>query len=244
MEKQRVAAGDRAAFVAFCERAQQGLAAAGIEIALNQWYLEPGQPAGPWGRTLFEDHFDQPELQAGWEWHAPLPESAYSLSERPGYLVLCAPPDANLWPPTNLNAPRMLREARGEFALEARMEGDWEERAESVSGLLIWKDVLNYVRLNKHSMNTRHNADIALEARVRGEFRVYGRGGSRGKAYTLRLERAGEWVVGWCKAEGETWFRCGAVAFPTGDPLLVGVVALQGMVVHYDWIQVLGRESR
>jgi hypothetical protein len=31
------------------------------------------------------------------------------------------------------------------------------------------------------------------------------------------------------------------VVLPVRDPLLVGVAALNGMVVHFDYVQVLGR---
>jgi hypothetical protein len=45
----------------------------------------------------------------------------------------------------------MLLEVRGNFALETKMTGDWEGRADEPgpSGLLVWKDVLNYLRLER-----------------------------------------------------------------------------------------------
>src|SRR5207245_11458790 len=94
---------------------------------------------------LFRDDFEAPELCPQWRWHDLPQASAYSLSERPGHLTLRAGQAVDLHPSYNLNAPRMLLEVRSDFALETKMEGDWEQRHEDgTSGLLVWKDVLNY----------------------------------------------------------------------------------------------------
>jgi hypothetical protein len=131
---------------------------------------------------------------------------------------------------------------RGDFALETRMEADWEDPpATRSTGLLVWKDALNYLRLEKFALDPWHNADVSLAGRVQGEFRDFGRGRLRGESYFLRLERTGERFTALCSADGETWLTCGSVLFPAGDPLLVGVHAINSMVVHFDYVRLLGK---
>jgi class 3 adenylate cyclase len=241
MENALEGMGKQAEFIDFCEEAKRLLAQAGSRMTLNQWYLEPAQPSEPFSTILFHDDFDLPEPRVEWQWHDPSQASAHSLSETPGYLTIRAAPGANLWPLLNLNAPRLLLEVRGDFALETRMEGDWEEREVGSTGLLVWKDALNFLRLDKFPMSAWHNGDIMLEARVNGEFLHFGRGRLRGGSYFLRLERTGERFTALCSTDGENWLTCGSVLFPTGDPLLVGVHAIGGMVAHFDYVRVLGK---
>jgi regulation of enolase protein 1 (concanavalin A-like superfamily) len=135
----------------------------------------------------------------------------------------------------------MHLEVRGDFALEAEMEGDWEERNYGMTGLLVWKDVLNYVRLDKFAPGRPHHGDIHLEARVAGAYEIFGRGQLRGDTYHLRLERTGDRFAALCSTDGVQWLTCGQVVLPVKDPLLVGVWAAHGMVVHFDYVQLLGR---
>jgi regulation of enolase protein 1 (concanavalin A-like superfamily) len=43
---------------------------------------------------------------------------------------------------------------------------------------------------------------------------------------TLRLERIGERVDAYCRADGERWFTVGHVTFPIKDPVQVGTHAI------------------
>jgi len=217
-------------------------AQAGFHLTLNQWYLQPTTLSEQFSQLLFRDEFEAPELRPEWQWHDPVQASAYSLSEKPGSLTLRADPGVDLYPPINLNAPRMLLEVRGDFALETKMEGDWDEQDEWGQGvLLVWKDVLNYVRLGKFAHGRPHHGDIHLEARVAGVHGIFGRGQLRGDTYHLRLERIGDRFAALCCTDGVHRLSCGQVVLPVKDPLLVGVAALQGKVVHFDYVQVLGR---
>jgi hypothetical protein len=127
------------------------------------------------------------------------------------------------------------------------MVGDWDERnsgmrgLSGMSGLLVWKDFLNFLRLEKFSMGQEHRGSIQLEARVRGDYRTRGRGLLRGNAFHLRLERTGDRFAALCSTDGVHWLTCGQVVLPVKDPLLVGVAALHGMVVYFDSVQLLGR---
>jgi hypothetical protein len=122
------------------------------------------------------------------------------------------------------------------------MEGDWDERDQYAQcGLLVWKDVLNFLRMEKFSMHPEHQGSIQFEARIRGEHRIVGRGLLLGHAFHLRLERTGDRFAALCSTDGVQWLSCGQVVLPVKDPLLVGVAALHGMVVNFDYVQLLGR---
>jgi DNA-binding SARP family transcriptional activator len=232
------AQGRRAEFVAFCDDARRRLAAEGAPDPLAQWYLAPAQPAGHFTRVEFQDDFAAPALRPEWQWEDPRQTSVYSLTERPGFVTLRPAAGTDLCL-NNISAPRLLLEVRGDFALEARMEGDWDEHdVDRSSGLLVWKDVLNFVRLEKFAMDRTFRGSIRLEERQVG-FRLVGRGLLRGDTYYLRLEREGKRITALCSADGTSWLTCGHVDFPAPDPLRVGIASLQGMVAHFDWVRVL-----
>src|SRR5205823_1918588 len=131
-----------------------------------------------------------------------------------GNQTLHAAEGTDLNPGANLNAPRLLLEVRGDFELEARMEGDWDEQVQvGSSGLLVWKDVRNFLRLEKFRMSVVHHGSVQLEARIKGEYRIVGRGLLRGDSFHLRLERAGQRFTALCSADGMEWLTCGQVDF-------------------------------
>jgi beta-xylosidase-like protein/HNH endonuclease len=187
--------------------------------------------------THLQDDFDAAELRPEWQWHDPVQVSAYSLSERPGHLVLRPGPGVDLGPGSNLNAPRMLLEVSGDFALETRTPAD---RGRTAGGLLIWKDVLNYVRLDGIP-DGLGGGEIRLEARVAGAHDCFGRGHLWGDTYYLRLERTGDRFAALCSTDGVQWLTCGYVDLPVKDPLWVGEWAGSSAVVYFDYVQVLGR---
>jgi len=233
--------GKQAEFVAFCEEAKALYAEAGAPLPFHQWYLQPTTPSEVFRQRLYRDEFETPELRSEWQWHDPVQASAYSLSEKPGCLTLRAGHGVNLYAGSNLNAPRLLLEVWGDFALETKLEADWDERAHRIAGLLVWKDVLNFLRLNRYTMDTFRRRSIQLEANVRGDIRIVGRGLLPDQAFHLRLERTGDRFTALCSADGIHWLACGQVLLPVKDPLLVGLVAFEGIVVHFDYVQLLGR---
>lgn len=93
-------------------------------------------------------------------------------------------------------------------------------------------------------MDPSRRGSIELEARIRGESQIAGRGLLRGNAFHLRLERTGDRFAALCSADGVHWLTCGQVVLPVKDPLLVGVAALYGMVVHFGFVQLLSRDGR
>lgn len=235
--------GRRADFVAFCDEARSLLDEAGIQTSLNQWYLAPARPSDRFDELIFHDDFDSPELRAEWQWHDPIQCSRYSLSDRPGHLILYSRRESDLWPTNNLNAPRLLLEVRGDVALETRVEGTWDHFTGS-TGLLIWKDVRNFLRFDKMGMSTWHYGDLSLEGRVNGEYLLFGRGRLPGETYYLRVERTSRRLAAFCSTDGTRWLTCGHVDFAVGEPLLMGVHSIGGLIGQFDYVRLLRSGGR
>ena len=72
-----------------------------------------------------------------------------------------------------------------------------------------------------------------------------GRGLLRANTFHLRLERTGDRFAALCSTDGVHWLTCGHVALPVKGSLRVGVWAGAGggHGVHFDYVQVLGRED-
>ena len=91
-------------------------------------------------------------------------------------------------------------------------------------------------------MSVVHHGSVQLEAQIKGEYRIVGRGLLRGDIFHLRLERAGKRFTALCSADGMKWLTCGQVDFRARGPLLVGIASLRGVVAHFDCVRVLTKE--
>ena len=239
MEEGMVARGRQAEFVAFCDDCRRLLAETGTADPLVQWYLVPAEPSARFSQVAFQDDFEGPVLREEWQWCDPLQVSAYRLGERAGCVTLHAAEGTDLGPGGGFNAPRLLLEVRGEFALEARMEGDWDEWDQiGSSGLLVWKDPRNFLRLDKFCMDVLHYGSVGLVTGPSLGDRT-SRGLLPGSAFHLRLEREGEQFTALCSTDGVHWLACGQVDFPARDPLQIGIDSVRGVVAHFDWVRVL-----
>jgi regulation of enolase protein 1 (concanavalin A-like superfamily) len=236
LEEPLEAQGRQAEFIAFCDDARRLLSQTGVaDPLLAQWYLTPAEPGARFSQVAFQDDFEGPALREEWQWYDPLRVNAYRLGERAGRLTLRAAEGA-----LGLTAPRLLLEVRGEFVLEARIEGNWDDRNRpGGSGLLVCLDSRNGLSLDKHSMDDLNYGSVGLFATIQGEFRTVGRGLLRGNAFHLRLEREGERFTALCSTDGTSWLTCGQVEFPARDPLLIGIHSHRGVVAHFDWLRVL-----
>ena len=125
----------------------------------------PAIPAGLKFATPFRDDFDGP-LDPVWQWIDPKGDSSKSLEVRKGFLRFAVRGYHDLWPGNgNYTAPRLMRQADGDFTLETKLAGP----ARWCGGLLVWKDEANFVRLDRgiHFQN-----EIGLEAVVDGKYTI------------------------------------------------------------------------
>jgi regulation of enolase protein 1 (concanavalin A-like superfamily) len=121
----------------------------------------------------------------------------------------------------NLNAPRLMLEISGDFAIETKMMVS--DDMPSVGGLLVWKDERNFIRFEK-GLHGEH--EIGFSSNIDGDWHYYGRGLLVSLVTYLRLERSGDTFRSYCSSDGASWLTCGEMSFPTEDPIQVGIHAI------------------
>jgi hypothetical protein len=206
-----------------------GYADSGLIAPFQQWNLEPTAALLLTGKPALHEGFDAEPWHAALVWQDPTHNSQVDWTSRPGWLGLKPASGANLWPETNLNAPRLMvpaiteNEDRHAYVAQTRVELD--SGAEVFGGLLLWRDEQHFVRLEIRPTRWEWEA-IRLEACVAGAFGQVGRGHCKRGPIWLRLERTAEQVRGLCSEDGESWLLCGSVPLAPGRTELVGLAAL------------------
>jgi hypothetical protein len=136
-----------------------------------------------------------------------------------------------------MNAPRVLREVRGDFEVRVRIKGveGVGSRATTsryapwhCAGILLWKDAANYVRLEIAAEFLRGKVQRFAQFEFRRDGRLassLGQPIEDGSPH-LRLRRWGEEVYGSFGPDGRHWtsFAPFLASFP--DPVEVGIVAI------------------
>jgi hypothetical protein len=196
-----------------CHFMAQGYARAGLAVPLQQWCLEPARPRIPLGERWMEERFEAEEWHPALRWHDPTGRSRIDRLTRPGWLGVTPEEGTNLWPETDLNAPRLVAEAWGDFVAQTRVELDPGTYVQA--GLLLWGGEAQFARLELQSRpQDPERASVQFAACVAGRFQHVGRGQCEQRAMWLRFERVGEELVGLCSGDGEEWLTCGRVSLP------------------------------
>jgi class 3 adenylate cyclase/tetratricopeptide (TPR) repeat protein len=232
-------------FISFCREIMEKNAEKLKGMKLTQWYLEPKELSGQFTQTFFLDEFDVSVLNPRWQWIDPKADCQYELNIESSQLEIRASSDCDLWW-TNLNAPRLLQDISGDFAIETKI-APAGENITIVGGLLVWKDKDNFIRFERGMHGTN---EIGLSGNIKGEFGHFGRGVLASETIYLRIERIGDTLSAYCSKDDENWLTCGEVGFPVGDPIQVGIHAigsigarggLTATVTRFDYFRVLRR---
>jgi class 3 adenylate cyclase/tetratricopeptide (TPR) repeat protein/regulation of enolase protein 1 (concanavalin A-like superfamily) len=226
LEESFASAGKRGEFISYCRELGEEKGDAFRDLGLVQWHLEPRELSGHFIQTAFVEEFDGPGLRSEWEWVNPGGDSSYSLSRASegNWLEVHAASGAHLYDWENFDAPRLLQEISGDFAVETRMKAA-SDNLPSVGGILIWKDQENFIRFER---GMHFENEIRFAGSVRDEYVTLGRGMLASDVLYLRLERMGDRLSAYCSSDGSNWFICGQVKFPIEDPIQVGVHAIGG----------------
>jgi hypothetical protein len=226
------ACGDPEAFRSFCRLLQEQHPDAGADfnpasIGFVQWFLEPTAAATASTRLLRVEADDfTTSLAPDWDWHDPLGDSSFHVANS---LVIEAANGRNLWH-VNLSAPRLLRPAAGEFAVQtvcvplAAADGKPARSAKaSIGGLLIWRDAENFFCLAR---GTRGLDEVAFWGCADNRGRIIGRGRLQSDRVFLRLERSRQSLKALCSADGRQWYSVGEAETAIEDPVEVGLHAI------------------
>src|SRR5262245_4751159 len=138
-----------------------------------------------------------------------------------------------------MNAPRVLRDVEGDFVVQVKVSGDYPAGAMSVvetrrpfhgSGLLVWSDEKNYIRLERAELvSGNDNVNYASwELRQDGKFERIGNTGDlplTEKEYYLRIERRDGKFYSGVSSDGIRWTAIEPIAIDLPRRLQVGVAA-------------------
>lgn len=219
-----------------------------------QWALAdaPGPDDSP---LRFRETFEQ-AIDPQWLWIDP---SGGCRMQTGDGLEIGAANGRDLWH-LNLSAPRLLRPAQGDFAIQALLAPPGSETGVAQSGgLLLWLNEDNFLRL---ALGLRGPLDLAFEGCLQGQNLQAGRGllpepANPGQALLLRLERRGEQVQALCawqpreSAAPLRWYSAGRATFPAAGGLLAGLHASgwidrlarpaaypHGALVRFGWFEI------
>lgn len=166
------------------------------------------------------DNFNQSSLDTGWVWIDPLGDSSFSLTDNPGNLRLSTPDRGHdLYPYSNLNAPRLMRDVTGDFQVVTKVTIDPRYNYQG-AGLLLWQDENNYVRLERTLVE-----GVDLWYRINGSYSGFEVPYSSPSVY-LKLERSGSSVLVGYSLNGQDWIVLPTLNVALADNLQVGISLL------------------
>ena len=243
-------AGRSGEFISFCHRLMEERGEELQSMKLHQLYSETEKLSNLFTEVTFSDNFDKPELSSEWTWVNPRRDCSYDIKAAPGWIEIEAAPGCNITDLGNLDAPRLVTEIRGDFAVETKMKAICENTP-MVGGVLVWKGEDGMVRLERSE-----EGKVSLLCKTEGEWRYLGIGRffSFDEVY-LRLERIKDSFSAYCSVNGIDWVLCEEVKLPVSDPLQVGVYAIGSIIrtaigvvdaatgARYDYFKVLRRRD-
>ena len=197
------------------------------EGGVSQWFLldglVPALASMDGGATR---SFVEPFVGASvndWMWVDPLKDCSYRVDR--GLTVRVA--NGRDLARANTSAPRLLRQARGDLALET-VCASVRDDLPAIGGLVLWWGRDRYLRLD---WGRRGPQEIEFGGCLDGQDVILGRGllpspVCAGEHVYLRLERIAQSVRAWCSLDGETWLSVGQTQMDTEDEAQVGLFAV------------------
>jgi regulation of enolase protein 1 (concanavalin A-like superfamily) len=186
--------------------------------------------------TVIDDEFTSSTLGGNWKFVDPSGGSSYSLTANPGGLQITTsePPTRDLY--TNIvSAPRMMQSVKGDFTVETKVSGTFDENDEG-AGLLIWIDSDNFIRLERMSRTVNHPVEqqILFAVNRNDNFNTPSGGiihlSSRLDPTYLKIQKSGNLFSGYYSSDGSIWKYLGDVSLPNDDQVSVGLDLI--MVYH------------
>ncbi len=138
-----------------------------------------------------------------------------------------------------LNAPRVLREATGDFTMTVKVIGTFKPGAKLTNpkavpyigaGIVVWQDSNNYVFLGRAAINRngRVSEFAAFEEREWGTRGALNNRGIPAGGVYLRLERRNNRLLGYTSKDGKSWSRLDPMEPSYPATLKVGLYAING----------------
>jgi DNA-binding SARP family transcriptional activator len=224
MEGDCLASGQIEVFHALCRRAIADLHEAGRKRPFQEWFLTPAASTLPVPRWEIEERFSGRRAGRRLALHDPTGRSRTDLTTRPGWLSLWPAPGTNLWPESDLNAPRLVIVAgRGDWVAQTHLALPGVDRI--FAGLVVWQNELHFARL-EWQRRFRGGPIVEFEGCFGGPWDAIGRGCLAGESVWLRLERVGETLRALCSIDGRHWLTAGTACLPRAESEQVGIGAI------------------
>jgi len=232
IEKACDISGSRNEFISFCHRLTAECSTELQSIKMTRLYSQPQKLESSFKVMVFDDDFEQAELDSdlplseakGWTWVNPRGDCRYNLKAQHSWLEITAAPGCNLTDYGNLDAPRLVREIDGDFAVETKMkaiDGD----IPIVGGLLVWKDDDGLIRLERNERGR-----VSFSCKTEEVWRYVGSRYLSSEVVYLRLERLNDSFSAYCSGNGTEWMLCEEMNIPINDPLQIGFYAIGAIV--------------
>jgi regulation of enolase protein 1 (concanavalin A-like superfamily) len=139
-------------------------------------------------------------------------------------------------PQLPMNAPRVVRRVRGDFAAEVDVLGRLEPGRFKTThydpyhgaGLIVWQDAGNYLRLERAVgfVNGRRRPYINYELRQGGRLAESHGIPTEDRSLFLKLRRQGAAFSAWCSHDGRRWVELGSIDANFAERVEVGVIAV------------------
>lgn len=190
-------------------------------------------------RVEFDDSFDDSCLDACWRWVDPNSNAQHSLTANSGSLRLSVSQGNNdLRAGSNLNAPRLLQQAAGNFTVTIQLRVDPQYDYQG-AGLLLWQDASNYLRLER--ANGHSGQGIYTWYGQNGSHHEGGFSSTTAANIYLRLQRVGNRFIGFYSEDGASWSQIAQLTLPFLSNLEVGVTLINAgqdhiFYAHFDSI--------
>jgi regulation of enolase protein 1 (concanavalin A-like superfamily) len=138
-----------------------------------------------------------------------------------------------------MNAPRLLRDVKGDFIVEVRVSGEFQPSSVGTNpagfpfigaGLLLMNGEKTYIRLERAATRPDDTYRTFTNWELRQEGQWVLRGGAsvkplEDKETYLRLERRGDKVLGSVSQDGKEWHRLTPIDVKLPETVKIGVAA-------------------
>jgi regulation of enolase protein 1 (concanavalin A-like superfamily) len=135
-----------------------------------------------------------------------------------------------------MNAPRVVRRVRGDFAASVHVLGRLAPGRSKTThydpyhgaGLIVWQDPSNYLRLERAVglIKGQHHPYINYELREGGRLAVSRGITTEDRSLFLKLRRQGGAFSAWYSRDGRRWVELGTIDASFAERVEVGVVAV------------------
>jgi regulation of enolase protein 1 (concanavalin A-like superfamily) len=193
-------------------------------ISTSPTTLSPTTTATTGGLPIFNDDFKD-IWNSEWVWTDPNDDATYSLTAHPGFLQVSVPGENDLAGVANYDAPRLLIQRNGNFALETLVEFDPQEYYQG-AGLLVWQDEDTFLRLEFGFGGMGGDAKnvVFVEQREGGLGLVNGIDlPDTANKIELRLERSANQFTALYRWVGGTWQTIGSTELIMNQTIDAGI---------------------